>query len=70
MELVQQKMKCSCWLQLTDLGTWMRLFGEDSKKEYVKIAFYLDIPLPGTEGRKKMFDINLKGLKVSEKVNW
>ena len=31
---------------------------------------YLDIPLPGKEGRRKMFDINLKELSVSEKINW
>ena len=30
----------------------------------------LDIPLPGPEGRRKMFDINLKGLKIDEKLNW
>lgn len=40
------------------------------EKRICTIIFYLDIPLPGAEGRKKMFDINLKGLKVSEKVNW
>jgi ATP-dependent 26S proteasome regulatory subunit len=30
----------------------------------------VDIPLPGKEGRRKMFDINLKELKVSAKIDW
>ena len=32
--------------------------------------FYTDIPLPGKQGRKQMFDINMKGLKVSSSINW
>ena len=30
----------------------------------------VDIPLPGKEGRRKLFEINLKELKVSAKVDW
>lgn len=43
----------------------MKHLEEDYKKEYVQIILFLDIPLPGAEGRKKMFEINLKGLKMS-----
>jgi SpoVK/Ycf46/Vps4 family AAA+-type ATPase len=31
---------------------------------------YADIPLPGREGRRKMFDLNLRELKVGEGVDW
>jgi katanin p60 ATPase-containing subunit A1 len=30
----------------------------------------IDIPLPGNEGRRKMFDINLKDLKLASSINW
>lgn len=32
--------------------------------------FIIDIPLPGNEGRRKMFDINLKDLKLGSSINW
>lgn len=30
----------------------------------------LDIPLPGKVGRRKMFDINLKDVKISPNIDW
>jgi katanin p60 ATPase-containing subunit A1 len=29
-----------------------------------------DIPLPGKEGRRRLFDINLKELEVAAKMDW
>lgn len=28
------------------------------------------IPLPSTQGRRKLFEINLKGVKTAEDVDW
>lgn len=30
----------------------------------------LDIPLPLSKGRQKLFDINLRQLKIDEKIDW
>jgi ATP-dependent 26S proteasome regulatory subunit len=30
----------------------------------------IDIPLPEKLGRKKMFEINLKEVNLSEKISW
>lgn len=59
-----------CLLLPTGLGTSIKPFDADSKREYVNQLFNIDIPLPGKEGRRKMFDINLKELKISEKIDW
>ena len=40
------------------------------EKRICNCFLMVDIPLPGKVGRKKMFDINLKGVKVSEKISW
>ena len=39
-------------------------------KKNLYIFYNVDIPLPGKEGRRKLFDINLKELTVSEKIDW
>jgi len=30
----------------------------------------IDIPLPSDKGRKKLFEINLKQIKIDEKLDW
>ena len=35
-----------------------------------KEKLILDIPLPSEKGRKKLFEINLKQIKVEEKIDW
>lgn len=47
-----------------------RGFEEETRKKDMYIHLYLDIPLPGAEGREKMFHINMKALKVSNSINW
>lgn len=48
----------------------MKLFEDASKREYVILTirniFPLDIPLPTDKGRKELFKINLRGLKIAE----
>jgi hypothetical protein len=62
--------KYSSSLQPIDPGISMKPSDVDYKKGYVSLMIYVDIPLPEAEGRKKMFDINLKGVNISENVNW
>lgn len=60
----------SFWPQQIGLGTWTKPFAADLRKGSVTIPSTIDIPLPGKEGRKKMFEINLRELTVSTKISW
>jgi len=49
----------------------MKLSEGDSKREFVSsILTLLDIPLPNEKGRKVLFDINLKGIKIASDVDF
>lgn len=40
------------------------------KKEFVRIILIIVIPLPGEEGRKKLFEINLRNVPLATDIDW
>ena len=76
MRKLQKIEKSSPFLLLpTDPGIWTRHLLEGSNGEYViyqlqSSSFSLDIPLPTQNGRKILFDINLKDENIDSSLDW